>query len=609
MYNVVNMPDLVQLYFSSSLWLGAFIVSVIYLFFRANSAKKRAIIAASCGFFLIINAFVIRIFSSLGENATFYRHLWAIPTAAIIGIAIVDLIRIIPKWFLKIPAIAAFAVFLWFANQEYIRCRDQFFSRNAKMVHEDVIPLAEKLEQIRIDTGKNVLYVVCPMGYSRPYGDMPTELNLYSGFLIISNSSILNDSEHNGEAQLMLENPDVPYIMSICCSKGIDYVIVSNNESAKNAFEQVGYDAVTSTDVFLVYPCFGYKGYKQDLNIWGQVSWKAYYNETGDPDIGTDGWSTVQYSYDGKGNKTKEQYYGVDGNPFIISAGYAAVEYEYNHLRKCTKEIYLDQDEIPVNQEKGYAFALRTYTAIGLVESEKFFDQENRPVLISGRYETRNEYDNDLRLVKESYFDVNGNPMNRTDLDYASKEIEYDKTGRVITEHYYDTDGKSKICGLGYASYTKIQGEDGETLCEKYFNSEEKLIGEVSEDRHTIGDNVFRFFHTTDGIEIQDNIIKMSTSVYNNRFNSIRFQLLDSKGNYLLDFARSSALGTFTGRYTHELPDGLYMLRLKGNTNLKDESVYSLVYLTKGDSLVCQYDLLELADNYIAVKDASVAIQ
>lgn len=544
MYDVVNMPDLVQRYFSSNLWLGAFIISVIYLFFRANSARKRAIIAAGCGFFLIINAFVIRIYTELGENATFYRQLWVIPTAAIIGVAIVDLVRILPKWFLKIPAIIAFAIFLWFANQEYIRCRDQVFSRNAKMVQGDVITLAEKLEQVRAETGKNVLYVVCPIGYSRPHGDMPAELNLLSGFLSVSNSSILNDAEHDGEAQLMLENPDVPYIMSTCCSKGIDYVIVSNKENAKEIFEQSGYNAVASTDAFLVYPCSGYKGYRQDLNNWGQISWKSYYDENGNPEQGAEGWSTVRYSYDGK----------------------------------------------------------------GLLESKMFFDQDHIPVLISGRYETRNEYNSERRLVKESYFDPNGNPINRTDLDYASREIEYDKTGRIVSEHYYDINGTSKICGLGYASYIKELNEAGITIGEKYFDSEDRLIGEVNENHHAASDNIFRFFHATDGIEVQDNTIKMSTCVQNNRFNLIHLQLYDSKGSYLLELGRTSTPGTVMGRYTHELPDGLYMLRLKGNTNLKDECIDSFVYLTEGDTITYQYDLFELTDNYIVIKDISATI-
>ena len=154
MYDVIDMPDLVSRYFSSNLWLGAFIVSVIYLFFRLNNAGKRALFAAVVAFFLVVNVFVIRLFTALNENDTFYRNLWAIPSVTIIGIAMVDLVRMMPRWFLKIPAIVAIAIFLYFSNQEYIRCRDQIFSADAKMVPNDIILLGQKLEELREESEK-----------------------------------------------------------------------------------------------------------------------------------------------------------------------------------------------------------------------------------------------------------------------------------------------------------------------------------------------------------------------------------------------------------------------------------------------------------------------
>ena len=98
MYDVINMPDLVVRYFSSIPWLILFILSTVYLFIRMNTARKRGMLASIIVFFLFINAFVISAFTHLGENSSFYRHLWAIPSVAIIGIVVVDLIRIIPKW-------------------------------------------------------------------------------------------------------------------------------------------------------------------------------------------------------------------------------------------------------------------------------------------------------------------------------------------------------------------------------------------------------------------------------------------------------------------------------------------------------------------------------
>ena len=256
MYDVVNMPDLVVRYFSSTPWLIIFLASTLYLFLRMNTAMKRAVLAALVAFFLLINSLVIKLFTELNQNSTFYRNLWAIPLIILIGIAAIDVIRIIPRWYLKLPIIGLFAVVLWFVNgQEYIRCRAQVFSADGILVQEDVIDLGNMLDNLRKKESKNTLFVMCPTGYERPYGNLLKELNLYSGIVNISGSSVLNDFEHNGEQELMSGNPDVDYIMSKCCSNGIDYVIVKRLEENEEAFRQKGYAPVLVTAEYMLFHC------------------------------------------------------------------------------------------------------------------------------------------------------------------------------------------------------------------------------------------------------------------------------------------------------------------------------------------------------------------
>lgn len=343
MYDVVTMPDLMVRYFSSNIWLGAFVVSIVYLFFRVNAAGKKAILGAIVAFLLVINALVIEKFTELGENATFYRHLWAIPSVLIIGIAIVDLIKKLPRWFLKIPAIAAVAVFLWFANQEYIRCREQIVSTDGEMVQKDVVQLGDEFEKLQKKTGKNILFISCPSGYSVPYGDMTSELNLYSGILDISSSSILNNEEHNGDVELMGENPDVPYIMATCCSKGIDYVVVARNDEAKNRFSEYGYEPAITSNSFLVFECNGYEGYKKDINRSGQIDWIRYYDKDGNPRTLNGGYSSVEYEYDTT-NVITEKYFDPDGLKTRTSLGYAELTIKLNDVKQVIGERYYDAD-------------------------------------------------------------------------------------------------------------------------------------------------------------------------------------------------------------------------------------------------------------------------
>ena len=472
MYDVINMPDLVSRYFSSNLWLSIFLASAIYLFIRVNTAHKRAILVVIAVFFMVINKFVIKIFTDLGENSTFYRQLWAIPSIAIIGIAIIDLVRILPKLYLKITAIVALATLLFYINQtEYIRCRDHYLSKNAAMVQEEVISLEEGFSELQKRSDKNTFFVVCPTGFGFNYGDFDNELKLYAGFLSITDSSILSNADHDGEAELTGDSPNVSYIMSTCCAKGIDYVIVSKNEKAESKYTEHGYSPVFATDSYLVFHCSGYCGHVRDLDKWGMTKRRSYYDENGEPDLQAAGYSTITYVHDGKGNKTEEHYYGPDGKPCINTSGCAGVIFKYNNQNKCIKETYIGGNGEVCTLAAGYASIVRTYTINGLLESEKYVDIYDNPILINGCFELRREYDENKRLAKESYYDENGQLMLRTDELFASRTIEYDKKGRTIGERYYNTEGQLTIKSSGYAAYERELTEDGWVIRESYLDA------------------------------------------------------------------------------------------------------------------------------------------
>lgn len=470
MYDVDNISDLVNRYFSSTPWLIVFLVSVIYLFFRLNVRRKKAMIAGTIAFCIIINAFVIKIFTAFGENSTFYRNLWAIPSIAIIGIAMVDVIRIIPKWFLKIPMLFAFGILLWFINQqEYIRCRTQSISMDAKMVQKEVIELGDELEGLWKKSEKNTLFVVCPKAYMLNYGDMPTELGLYSGFLSIYDSSILNSSEHNGEAELMGENPDLEYIISTCCANGMDYVIVTEN----NVNELSEIKPVFKSKAFMIYECKGYGGFEQDINSAGQVVWKSWYDEKGQPTENEKGYSRVEYEINGR--KTIEKYKDIDGNLCEVKGeGYARVERLYTMAGTLAEARYYNAEgELTPLIEYGYCIV--RYSLQGQELTVTFFDDKeeltdcmpwnphaveiyrsdkrgncileitldkdgNPSHSYTGYNEISREYDNNNRKIRERYF-YGGVPVNRIDTRYAEVAWEYDEAGNEIV-HYFDLNGQ-----------------------------------------------------------------------------------------------------------------------------------------------------------------------
>ena len=465
MYDVVNMPNLVIRYFSSTPWMIMFIVSTIYIFFRLNTAKKRAMLAAITVFFLFINALVIKVFTHLGQNSTYYRHLWAIPSVAIVGIAVVDLVRIIPKWYLKIPMVAALVIGLWFINgQEYIRCRTQIFSTDGKLVSEDVIELGDDLEKLRNESGRNTLFLVCPTGYERSYGNMISELDLYSGFLNVSDSSFLNDSEHNGEEELTGDNPDVDYVMSTCCAHGIDYLIVCRNNDSEKAYSEKGFDPIFVSETYNLYKCEGYEGIKHDLNGWGKTKWKSWCDKDGSPCLNDKGYCKVEYEYDNRGRKKAEVYKDIDGSMVNTTYGYAKCVWKYGKYGVEEIRLY-DSDNNPcIKTNYDYGMIRYVRDSKGRVIEERFYNEKEE--LINFDYHNphaiaRYEYDSTGNLISEKYYDTNDNPS-RSLAGYDEIRHEYDDKNRINRQGYY-SDGKlvNRI-DTGYAEELFRYNETGE---------------------------------------------------------------------------------------------------------------------------------------------------
>lgn len=485
MYDVVNIQDLLVRYFSSTPWLIMYVISIIYLFFRLNTTGKRVLLAAVVSFFLVINAFVIRVFTNLGENSVFYRHLWAIPSFVIIGIAFVDLIRIIPKWYLRIPVVAAIAIFLWFVNQqEYIRCRDQVFSADAKMVPEDVIELGNELGRLRNEENKNVLFVVCPVAYERSYGNMPTELSLYGGCLKVVDSSILTDTDHNGEMELMGENPDIDFIMSTCCSRGMDYVIVSRQNNTENNYRYSGYEPIVSTEGFFLYRCEGFSGYIYDLNARDQVIWKSWYEGNRRAIENDQGYCTVEYEYDNNGKLLSEQFKGIEGNLINSDYGYARRKLKYKNGLLVESRNYdangnlcLNRDMFAIGEgsynRKGELTAERYYNEKGDLISEKYYETEDEHIVSSAGYdEVRRLYDDNHNVTFQGYY-MSGKLVNLVNKGYAVIDSQYDEEGRIIQERYYNKDWEqANDIRFGYHKIIYKYNDKGLVIHKEYYDKD-----------------------------------------------------------------------------------------------------------------------------------------
>lgn len=93
------------------------------------------------------------------------------------------------------------------------------------------------------------------------------------------------------------------------------------------------------------------------------------------------------------------------------------------------------------------------------------------------------------------------------------------------------------------------------------------------------------------------------TNLNGNRFSMVNMQLLDEGGNYLDPVYSAYWTGTFSGSYTHNKPTGRYVIRLKGNTNKKDEGIDVSVYLVYGQTYYYSFDIPVLSRKRVVIKN------
>lgn len=106
---------------------------------------------------------------------------------------------------------------------------------------------------------------------------------------------------------------------------------------------------------------------------------------------------------------------------------------------------------------------------------------------------------------------------------------------------------------------------------------------------------------------IEDDSYTFTTDVEGNRFSRVNFQLIDAvTGTYLETINTTDGPGTVRGIYTVRYPDGDYFLRLRGNTNLKDEYVDCRLRLHNGEKIVYTFTVDALSTEEVHCREVRV---
>ncbi len=251
-------------------------------------------------------------------------------------------------------------------------------------------------------------------------------------------------------------------------------------------------------------PCInsdGASGYKAAYNNLGLKVEKTNIGIDGSPVQDVDGHYRITYSYDIKGNLSKESYYDPEGKGlFIDRKGVAGYSYKYDENGNLLEKTSFDENGKACNSLNGIGrqtmsydenfnmTARRSYGVDGeLVGGENYLYDKRGNVLESctigkdgnlavGTMLKRFAYDNHDNVVLEQYFDRSGKPC-LDSVGVNTRKYEYNDRNQRVSEGYYDTrDSLTRISTDTYSTVHRSYNAKGEEVEVSYFGTDGELI-------------------------------------------------------------------------------------------------------------------------------------
>lgn len=188
----------------------------------------------------------------------------------------------------------------------------------------------------------------------------------------------------------------------------------------------------------------------------------------------------ISYEYDEDANRASIRYIGADGELMVRGdLGYARVDLVYDTLGNVKRASFFGADnEAVIKQDGGYFIFVNTYEGRKWTGTQ-YYDYYGIPVMRkdTGYAGIRNEYsDADGRLISQTFYNEEGEPVTSTKYGCARMEFAYDAMGNRVDTRYYDTDNCLTLRnGLGYAMVRSEYNESGQCISSLYYDIEAKL--------------------------------------------------------------------------------------------------------------------------------------
>lgn len=409
----------------------AFPLCFLCLFIWLKERRICFLIPALIISLVIINPWFYKKWDNLGYYA-YWRMLWVAPVIPIIAGMTPSIIERKGKEWIKIIVVAiGIGLIVLSGSFLYNSTGGAFVEAvNEAKLSDSIVQIADRLLELKEHPK---IIAQDPIGvYIRQYtGEIDTlfgrDIHGYITGWISYNAKTMNNEISSSEGNL-------ESLRQFMLDEEYDFLVIDHNKNTD------GFEFVDEIEGYGIYKAIGTPRIKKTRNELGQVTSVAYFDEYGTLVIGEKGYAKAYYKYDENGYIIQEIHEDSYGHSLADSNG------SIGYQRKCDSQ--------------GHILMERTIGTEGQLVANSY-----------GYAEVRREYKSN-NLVRESYFDCNGNPVNTINLHYASITYDRDSRGNNIDEKYWDMDGKLIETVYGYAEIKRRYDAHNRIIYEAYFHAD-----------------------------------------------------------------------------------------------------------------------------------------
>src|SRR5262249_18471110 len=157
----------------------------------------------------------------------------------------------------------------------------------------------------------------------------------------------------------------------------------------------------------------------------GDITTERYLDENSGPDLSL-GYSVVQKTYDGRGNKVAMRYFDADGHPAQDKGGIGEIRYQFDARDQVAAVAWFDGAERPVLNKGRFSRHRLTRDGYGRATEMRFFGIDGQPIVSTTGAILRVTYDENGNKISAVTLDAEGRLVNGHDIGYAQWANEFD---------------------------------------------------------------------------------------------------------------------------------------------------------------------------------------